>query len=133
MDEAEHPGFATRAGDARGKPAAGTLNHLLRLRGSGVARGAYRTDVLAAQASRIAASLEGPPHVVFDGASGYLRWRGRFAGSHAVVVLDRTDPRYDEAARQLHLDYVRRSPDGLGFTPPDPPVGVEVLRFGLAA
>ena len=133
--EAEHQGFATKPEHARSRPAPGILDDLLRLQKNAGARNPHRSTVLPARASGIPESIaeQTPAVVVFDGANGYLKWRDRLRAAHAVVVLDRTDPRYGEAADQLQSDYVRRTDDSPLWTPPPPPPGVEAIRFGLAS
>ena len=71
--------------------------------------------------------------MIFDGAGGYLNGRRRFPASHAIAVLDRTDPRYADAVAQLQGDYARRAGGGMPRAMPSPPPGVETLHFRQAA
>ena len=125
------PGFATKPRGAR-RITPGTLNDLLRVAGTPGIGDAHRTDVLSAQSLSSLASRAVPTATVFDGAAGYLRWRDRLGSSHAIVILDRTEHRYTEAAQHLHRDYVRRTQDDPLLVLPSPPPGVEILRFSQA-
>jgi len=68
--------------------------------------------------------------VVFDGALGYLRWRDHWAASIQLVVLDRTDCNWPDAAEALNREYVdRRCSDRLALDIPAIPAGVEVMAY----
>ena len=128
-EEAVREGFVTKAGSARTRPAPGSLDELMRLQKGGKAS---RTTVLPVRASKPPDfGGQPPPVTVFDGANGYLKWRDRLRSAHAVVVLDRTEPRFDEAVAQLQQDYVQRLPAPVPWTPPPAPGSVEALCFSL--
>ena len=128
-EDAMQSGFATYSHDQNLAPAQGCLNEILRLGGTPGASGAYRTDVLSVYAGGIAESSRMLPIVVFDGAAAYLKWRNRIRSARVIVVLDRTESRFERAVKQLHRDYVRRSQTDLDWEVPCPPSGVEALRF----
>lgn len=50
-----------------------------------------------------------PRTVVFDGGSGFLKWRHHWRGAHWLVVLDRTDARCAETVAALNGDYESKS------------------------
>ena len=127
--DALYPGFAVRTADARITD--GVLNDLMRLRKTAGTGAAWRSSMLPPHASRIPAVA--PRVVIFDGAGGYLNGRRRFPASHAIAVLDRTDPRYADAVAQLQGDYARRAGGGMPRAMPSPPPGVETLHFRQAA
>ena len=129
--DATQPGLATRSSGKENRAAKGTLNDLLRLKDAPDVGGAWRTRVVSAQ-SKPTSNVQIPNAVIFDGAAGYLKWRGRFREASALIVLDRTDPHYKEAAEQIRSDYVRRAPDSASLTLPPPPPGLEVLHFNEA-
>ena len=130
-DEAVQQGLMTKAANPRSRPPSGVLDDLLSLEKGGGR--ASRTAVLPVRSSKPPdfSGSSPPPVTVFDGANGYLKWRDRLRSSHAIVVLDRTEPRFDDAVAQLQRDYVQRSTDPIPWTPPPTPGGVEALYFSL--
>ncbi len=130
-EEAAHEGLLTKAASARSRPPSGVLDDLLNLQKGGGR--ASRTAVLPVRSSKPPdfSGRSPPPVTVFDGANGYLKWRDRLRSSHAIVVLDRTEPRFDDAVAQLQRDYVQRSADPIPWTPPPAPGGIEALYFSL--
>ncbi len=129
--EVTQPGLATRSRVREGKPARGTLNDLLRLEGIAGVGGAHRTRVIPIH-TKPPSDLQIPSVLVFDGANGYLKWPGRFRAAHTIIVLDRTEPRYADAVKHIHGDYVKRAPGSALPTLPPPPSGIEVLHFSQA-
>ncbi len=130
-DEAVEQGLMTKAANPRSRPPSGVLDDLLSLeKGGGKAS---RTAVLPVRSSKPPdfSGSSPPPVTVFDGANGFLKWRDRLRSSHAIVVLDRTEPRFDDAVAQLQRDYVQRSADPTPWTPPPAPGGIEALYFSL--
>ncbi len=133
-EEAEHQEFATKPKGARAHPSPGVLDDLLRLQKSAGVSNAHRTTVLPVRASKFPEFVanRAPPVAVFDGANGYLKWRDRLRSAHAIVVLDRTEPRYEEAVEQIQGDYVRRSNVSVPWTAPAAPASIEALCFSMA-
>lgn len=130
-DEAVQERLMTKAASPRSRPPSGVLDDLLGLQKGGGK--ASRTTVLPVRSPR-SPDLGGnkpPPVTVFDGANGYLKWRDRLRSSHAIVVLDRTEPRFEDAIAQLQRDYVQRLADPTPWTPPPTPRGIEALCFSL--
>lgn len=68
--------------------------------------------------------------VVFDGALGFLKWADMWAGSHQVVILDRTEPYLDDAISAINAKFSQNRTDGESALPgADAPAGGEVLSF----
>ena len=68
--------------------------------------------------------------VVFDGAHGFLKWGGIWQGRHQVVILDRTEPYFDDAISAINGRFSQNRVDGEGALPgSDAPAGGEVLAF----
>lgn len=68
--------------------------------------------------------------VVFDGASGFLKWGTTWPGRHQVVVLDRTDPYFDDAIAAVNGRFSQnRLDDGCVMPNGDAPPGCEILAF----
>lgn len=68
--------------------------------------------------------------VVFDGALGFLKRADMWAGSHQVVILDRTEPYFDDAISAINAKFSQNHADGDSALPgADAPAGGEVLSF----
>lgn len=110
----------------------GTLSELLRVKAIVAPGNPYRSNIFAANSRR-------PPHydgescprlVIFDGASGLIKWRDRFPSSNWLVLLDEASPNFESGRDVLNHLYVQRN----GSDPdiqklPEVPSGVELLVF----
>ncbi|KAB2943026.1 MAG: hypothetical protein F9K17_12140 [Phycisphaerae bacterium] len=68
--------------------------------------------------------------VVFDGAAGFLKWGQLWGGRHQIVVLDRTEPYFDDAISAINSRFSQNRVDGEVPLPTcDAPPGAEVLAF----
>jgi len=68
--------------------------------------------------------------VVFDGALGFLRWGQLWHGRHQVIILDRTEPYFDDAISAINTRFSQNRTDGEGALPGSAaPPGGEVLAF----
>jgi hypothetical protein len=68
--------------------------------------------------------------VVFDGASGFLKWGQLWNGCHQVIILDRTEPYFDDAISAINTRYSQRRIDGDAALPgSEAPHGGEVIAF----
>lgn len=68
--------------------------------------------------------------VVFDGAPGFLKWGQMWQGRHQVVILDRTEPYFDDAISAINTRFSQNRTDGEVALPgSDTPPGGEVLAF----
>jgi hypothetical protein len=67
--------------------------------------------------------------VIFDGASGFLKWKEMFADRDWIVILDQTDTYFPNAVSQLNQDYSYRSEIQRNIQLPQVPSGVEVMLF----
>ena len=106
----------------------GSLQDLLRVRcfmGKGQA---YRSDVVSA--NNLEVEAQGTPIVIFDGSIGFLRLRESWATSNCVVVLDRTESRFFDAAETINLARAQnKSADLMLIKPTLLPAGVELVAF----
>jgi hypothetical protein len=84
----------------------GTFQDILRVRKFMSDGKPYRSDVTSS-AIKPASGVLSPFVVIFDGAQGFLKWRDDFASSHWIVVLDRTEPHFREAANLLNGRYIQ--------------------------
>ena len=110
---------------------AGSLQDILRIRQFLVREEAYCSVVLKYIGEDIPEFENGEePYVtIFDGASGYLRTRDNFRNPHSIVVLDRTEPLFQEGATAVDGDYLKRAGDGNIDELVAPPTGVEMVFF----
>jgi hypothetical protein len=68
--------------------------------------------------------------VVFDGALGFLKWGQLWRGRHQVIILDRTEPYFDDAISAINTRFSQNRVDGEAVLPgSDVPAGGEVLAF----
>ena len=122
--------FAIRG--AAGDYTIGTLQELLRARPYLKRGTAYRAHVLSAGSRYIpafASRLE-PLAALFDGGLAYVKWAEFWKRTHRILVLDRTDRRFEDAVRLVNQEYVERRIDrNLDCPLPDPPRGVELMVF----
>ena len=68
--------------------------------------------------------------VVLDGALGFLKWGQMWHGRHQVVILNRTEPYFDDAISAINTRFSQNRTDGEVVLPgTDAPPGGEVLAF----
>ncbi len=89
----------------------GNLQDILRVRDFFTTEGQpYCGEVLSAQGNTPPQTTdELVPHVViFDGATGFIKWRDYYRNSHWIVLLERTDIRFQEAVEIINQEYINR-------------------------
>ena len=68
--------------------------------------------------------------VVFDGAAGFLKWGTMWQSQHQVVILDRTEPYFDDAINAINTRFSQNSAHDGGEMPvAQAPPGGEILAF----
>jgi hypothetical protein len=68
--------------------------------------------------------------IVFDGASGFLKWGEMWRGCHQAIILDRTEPYFDDAISSINQRFSQNRTDSeIALPESDAPPGVEVLMF----
>jgi hypothetical protein len=68
--------------------------------------------------------------VVFDGAVGFLKWGKMWQAQHQVVILDRTEPYFDDAINAINARFSQNSVHDGGELPnAQAPPGGEILVF----
>ena len=109
----------------------GVLQDVLRVRKFLGVGQAFRSEAVAAggqDAAEEAGELK--PHVtVFDGSTGFAKWRDYCRDSHWVVLLDRTEPGFEGAAALLNAEYSNRVGEEKLEELPEVPAGLEVVAF----
>ena len=109
----------------------GILQDLVRANRCLKSHDSYRTQMYAGNSPNLPEEIRLKPQVVvFDGASGYLRWRHHFSKSHWIVLLDRTEPNFTDAVSELNRDIqqvpVQERRVNLGFAVPQ---GLEIMGY----
>ena len=113
---------------------AGSIADILRigrLHGEGEA---FRSDIFPVNSMHNAKRSGGViPHlVIFDGAVGFLKWRDGWSTCDWIVVLDRTEPRFEEAVQVVNEEYLSRTTEvELGLSEPAPP-SVDLVAYKVA-
>lgn len=68
--------------------------------------------------------------VVYDGAAGFLKWGSLWREGHQMVVLDRTEPYFDDAISAINTRFSQNSIQGEDALPvTEAPPGGEILSF----
>ncbi|MBD2415310.1 hypothetical protein FACHB389_17705 [Nostoc calcicola FACHB-389] len=88
----------------------GYLQDILRVRNFLPAGQAYRSEILPSQFSKSPQTTNRlVPHVtIFDGATGFIKWRDDWRKSHWIILLERTDTHFKEAVEIIDTDYINR-------------------------
>ena len=110
----------------------GSLQDVLRVRNFMVEGEAFRSDVFRVNSRVNPTQAQGHlPHVViFDGATGFLRWRDHLRKTNWIVCLDRTDAKFRDATAVIDQDYIKyRVGDASVANLPASPTGVEVISY----
>ena len=112
--------------EAGGEWEVGLLSDVLRLK-----EGArdFRGLIISTATKEPTVPRENPHLVLFDGASAFLKLHHRFPRSHAVVLLDRSEPHFLEAANVLNSQFATRADDLPSEFTEGSPIGVEGLAF----
>lgn len=111
----------------------GTLQDVVRIRAfAGNEADHFLADVVPVDSKTVDLD-DSPPVVVFDGAAGFLKQRSKWPLSNLVVILDRTEPGFDDAVAAQNETYMKRrvgdnEVEGLASLPDAPP-GVEIVAF----
>jgi hypothetical protein len=110
----------------------GRFQDILRVRSFQADGAAYRCEVLANSGNEIKGLKSGevPPIAVFDGATSYLKWRDFWDKSDSVILLDRTETRFDEAIIQLNQDFsTNRIDEEWEAVFSHIPAGIEIMAY----
>jgi hypothetical protein len=68
--------------------------------------------------------------VVFDGAVGFLKWGSLWQRQHQIIILDRTEPYFDDAISAINTRFSQNKIAGGGMMPgSEAPPGTEILKF----
>ena len=110
----------------------GVLQDVLRVRKFfTIEKQAYRLEVLPVDGHEPPkTAYELVAHVtIFDGAAGFIKWRDYYRNSHWIILLDRTEPRFQEAVYILNQEYIPPVDGEQIQGMPSIPVGVELVAY----
>jgi hypothetical protein len=115
---------------ARTRVCKGTLQDILRVKERVTDGLGYRTSLRSEQGGNVKPDAsETPRLVIFDGAAGFLKWRTMWRESDWMVVLDKTETRFEEAVVTLNQEYVDNHLDSSALQLPDMPIAVDMLTY----
>ncbi len=67
---------------------------------------------------------------IFDGAVSFLKWRDYWRKSNWIVLLDKTESRFQEAVDLLNQEYIeKRIGESLNENMFSLPEGIEIIAF----
>ncbi|AQS59528.1 hypothetical protein [Desulforamulus ferrireducens] len=95
----------------------------------------YRSEIFPLNQNKILLNTINhlPSFAIFDGASGFIRWRDHFNNSNWIIILDRTewDLSFKEAVGIINQRYIQnRVNEGEIFKDIyPPPAGIELIAF----
>jgi hypothetical protein len=110
----------------------GSLQDILRVNRFVTGQQSHRSALVSAGATSL------PEHIVngvekavlFDGAIGFLKWGNGWPGRHQVIVLDRTEPYFDDAVSAINQRFLQNGGGGdISLPALVAPPGGEVLTF----
>lgn len=112
----------------------GFLNDLFRVKGFVPNNVGHRflLKTPSSEGNTIAEMLQQTPQhspLIFDGASGFLKWKEMATDRNWIVILDQTDSHFANAIAQLNKDYSYRSENQVSVQFPQVPGGIEVMLF----
>lgn len=109
----------------------GKLCDIVRARELLAAGRPFRSELLAANAKKLTFDERQIPHVaVFDGPQGFIKWSHRYPNSHLIVILDKTEPRFEDAVSLINQNFSSpRNRPYTGLAINDVPNGVDLLAY----
>ncbi|MDF5740239.1 MAG: hypothetical protein PUQ00_32565 [Nostoc sp. S13] len=91
----------------------------------------YRSEILPSQGYHPPQTVNIlVPHVtIFDGGTGFIKWRDDWRNSHWIILLERTEPHFQESVDIIKSDYANRvNGEEIPNIIPVPP-GVEMVVY----
>ena len=110
----------------------GSLQDICRFRRLLSRTEAYRCEIVPSQTKKAVspAAMNRSTVVVFDGALAYIRWRHLWADTDQIVLLDRTESQFEDAALAFNQEFIQTRADSeCSFDVPQMADGVETGLF----
>ncbi|HQJ61553.1 MAG TPA: hypothetical protein PKV35_11175, partial [bacterium] len=110
----------------------GTLRDIIRPKNNTQYSKSYRSLICSEYMKKeLDPDEKAPWCVIFDSADGYLKWHQLFETINQIIVLDRTEKWFDEAAAHVNQRYYRRGDALPAFVRNLPPTldGIETIYF----
>ncbi len=109
----------------------GRLNDVLRMRGFCGSEQACRSAfVTSGRKLPVGLIDKVDTGIVFDGATGFIRWGSLWHGRHQVVILDRTEPYFRDAVNAINERFAKCGSEEAAIVPEaETPAGGEILVF----
>ncbi len=110
----------------------GTIQDVLRVKKFLSEGSAYRSNIIPTDRDQSSySSVPDMPYMtIFDGAVSFLKWRDYWRKSNWIVLLDKTESRFQEAVDLLNQEYIeKRIGEGLNENMFSLPEGIEIIAF----
>lgn len=115
--------------NSAGRLAKGILQDIIRLRRFQGQTFTYRAELVSPSAEAVDPFLETAPMTFFDGALGFIRLRDFWPDANWLIVLDRSDPGFRDAANEINSEFIQRRSGVLETQKMETPPGIELLAF----
>ena len=115
-----------------GKKYQGFLYDLFRVKGFNPASSGHRFFLQSATSNEpIVLPDDTNPYslVIFDGALSFSKWKESYLNQNWLVILNHTEPSFQNAVNQINQAYIYRSNVGLNLSVPPIPSGMEIMLF----
>ena len=110
----------------------GFLHELFRLKGLQPASCGHRfllRSAISNVSEELDNGLSADSFVIFDGALGFTKWKEYFHNHSWIVLLDHTEPNFQNAVSQINQEYIYRSDGDAKISFPFLPGGIEMMFF----
>jgi hypothetical protein len=110
----------------------GFIHELFRLKGLQPASCGHRfllRSAISNVSEELENSLSADSIVIFDGALGFTKWKEYFPNHSWIVLLDHTEPNFQNAVSQINQEYIYRSNTSAKILFPSIPSGIEMMFF----
>lgn len=128
-EEIEKTLFATQGVES--EFVVGSLQEIIRVRKFATDSGTYQSDIYYTHSKKNTEDRQEIPLVIiFDGAASFLKWQASWRFSHAIVLLDQTEPGFDAAIQVFNVESIKNYLDDVVFKSKfKPPKGIHVSVY----
>ena len=107
----------------------GTFQDILRVRNLFSTNKPYRSEIFSEQTEPNLSGYNNLFVTIFDGSSGFIKWRNYFRDSHWIIFLDRTENTFQEAVHIINENYMNRIGEPKIENLLSIPIGVEIMKY----